>query len=60
MNDDLQEHRQNLAFAHETAGIRPWEWNLENNSRNYQPSSHQRSQVTQRTTIRCCINRTSR
>lgn len=32
MNDSLQEHRQNLAFAHETAGIRPWEWNLENNT----------------------------
>ncbi|MFW1950329.1 EAL domain-containing protein [Acinetobacter beijerinckii] len=32
MNESLQEHRQNLAFAHETAGIRPWEWNLENNT----------------------------
>ncbi|QER40012.1 EAL domain-containing protein [Acinetobacter suaedae] len=29
MNESLEEHRQNLAFAHETAGIRPWEWNLE-------------------------------
>lgn len=29
-NESLEEHRQNLAFAHETAGIRPWEWNLEN------------------------------
>ena len=29
MNESLQEHRQNLTFAHETAGIRPWEWNLE-------------------------------
>jgi PAS domain-containing protein len=32
INNSLQEHRQNLAFAHETAGIRPWEWNLENNT----------------------------
>ncbi|ENW94946.1 EAL domain-containing protein [Acinetobacter sp. NIPH 298] len=30
MNESLEEHRQNLAFAHETAGIHPWEWNLEN------------------------------
>ena len=29
MNESLQEHRQNLSFAHETAGIRPWEWNIE-------------------------------
>ena len=29
MNESLQEHRQNLSFAHETAGIRPWEWNFE-------------------------------
>jgi diguanylate cyclase (GGDEF)-like protein/PAS domain S-box-containing protein len=32
MNESLQEHRQNLAFAHETAGIRPWDWNLENHT----------------------------
>ncbi|MBJ8440943.1 EAL domain-containing protein [Acinetobacter junii] len=32
MNERLEEHRQNLAFAHETAGIRPWEWNLEKNT----------------------------
>ena len=32
MNESLEEHRQNLAFAHETAGIRPWEWNLENHT----------------------------
>jgi diguanylate cyclase (GGDEF)-like protein/PAS domain S-box-containing protein len=29
MNESLQEHRQNLSLAHETAGIRPWEWNIE-------------------------------
>ncbi len=32
MNESLQEHRQNLSFAHETAGIRPWDWDLENHS----------------------------
>ncbi len=32
MNESLEEHRQNLTFAHETAGIRPWDWNLENHT----------------------------
>jgi hypothetical protein len=29
MNERLESHRHNLAFAHETAGIRPWEWDIE-------------------------------
>lgn len=29
MNEKLREHAENLTFAHETAGIRSWEWNLE-------------------------------
>ncbi|EPF87749.1 histidine kinase [Acinetobacter gyllenbergii] len=32
MNESLEEHRQNLSFAHETAGIRPWDWNLESHT----------------------------
>ena len=29
MNDRLENHQANLAFAHETAGIRSWIWNIE-------------------------------
>jgi len=29
MNERLESHRHNLAFAHETAGIRPWDWDIE-------------------------------
>lgn len=29
MNEQLESHHYNLAFAHETAGIRPWDWDIE-------------------------------
>ncbi|EPX3782286.1 putative bifunctional diguanylate cyclase/phosphodiesterase, partial [Acinetobacter baumannii] len=29
MNERLESHHHNLAFAHETAGIRPWDWDIE-------------------------------
>lgn len=29
MNDRLENHQANLAFAHETAGIHSWVWNIE-------------------------------
>lgn len=29
MNEKLESHHHNLAFAHETAGIRPWDWDIE-------------------------------
>ncbi|MDW7571483.1 hypothetical protein RZN32_30100, partial [Klebsiella pneumoniae] len=29
MNERLASHHHNLAFAHETAGIRPWDWDIE-------------------------------
>ncbi|PTV43431.1 histidine kinase [Acinetobacter oleivorans] len=30
MNEQLESHHYNLAFANETAGIRPWDWDIEN------------------------------
>ena len=32
VNERLKEQQQNLAFAHETADIRPWIWDLENHT----------------------------
>lgn len=29
MNERLESNHHNLAFAHETAGIRPWDWDIE-------------------------------
>lgn len=41
MNESLEEHRQNLSFAHETAGIRPWEWNVEQRTVGFTNSQQQ-------------------
>ena len=30
MNERLEKHYHNLALAHETASIRPWDWDIEN------------------------------
>ncbi|MGE8643040.1 bifunctional diguanylate cyclase/phosphodiesterase [Acinetobacter vivianii] len=41
MNESLEEHRQSLALAHETAGIQHWDWNLENTIPDASPLPHE-------------------